>query len=146
MGERFTGNEYRTTTLCVDSYERGVPTGRLYNPARPESIAFQSLSQLLIRLQELLDGMKFPQAFTLTRSFSAERTGPEKDKGPPGAEQRGELATFAVRVLFRQNSSWQGSVAWLEGRREESFRSALELIFLLDSAMGQCGEARPPDG
>ena len=144
MGGRFVGNEYRNTTLCVDSYEQGVPVGRFYNPACPGGTAFRSLSQLLIRLQELLDGMRFPQASTLTRSFSGERMELERDKGPPGSEERGALGTFTVRVLFRQNSSWQGSVTWLEGRREESFRSALELVFLLDSAMGPCNEARPP--
>lgn len=49
--------------------------------------------------------------------------------------REGRCATFAVRVLFRQNASWQGSVSWLEGSREESFRSALELAFLMDSAL-----------
>ena len=45
------------------------------------------------------------------------------------------MATFAVRVLFRQNASWQGEVTWLEGKREESFRSVLELILLMDGAL-----------
>ena len=27
------GNEYRTTVVCVDAYEDGVLSGRLYNPA-----------------------------------------------------------------------------------------------------------------
>ena len=51
----------------------------------------------------------------------------------PGRE--GALCTFAVRILFRQNASWQGSVIWLEEKREESFRSALELVLLMDSAL-----------
>ena len=42
-----------------------------------------------------------------------------------------------VRVIFRQNASWQGSVSWLEGRRDESFRSVLELLMLLNSALEQ---------
>ncbi|NLW65775.1 MAG: hypothetical protein GXY26_06040, partial [Clostridiales bacterium] len=36
---------------------------------------------------------------------------------------------------FRQNASWQGVITWAEDRREESFRSALELVFLMDSAL-----------
>ena len=47
----------------------------------------------------------------------------------------GDVATFAVRVLFRQNASWQGSVVWLEGKKEEKFRSALELFNLMGSAL-----------
>lgn len=135
MGERLRGNEYRTTMVCVDTYENGVPVGRLYNPARAEGIAFQSLSQLLARYQELLDETQFPQAFAMTRTFS--NVGGESGSGPApqSLEKRGKTATFAVRVLFRQNSSWQGSVIWLEKNEEESFRSALELILLMDSAM-----------
>ena len=51
------------------------------------------------------------------------------------AGREGALCTFAVRILFRQNASWQGSVIWLEEKREESFRSALELVLLMDSAL-----------
>jgi len=40
-----------------------------------------------------------------------------------------------ARILFRQNASWQGSVVWVEGRQEERFRSALELVLLMDSAL-----------
>ena len=50
-------------------------------------------------------------------------------------EQRGEKATFVVRVMYRQNSSWQGEVTWVEQQRKERFRSALELVKLLDSAL-----------
>lgn len=34
---------------------------------------------------------------------------------------------FYIRVLFRQNATWQGSVEWPEGRRRVNFRSVLEL-------------------
>jgi hypothetical protein len=40
-----------------------------------------------------------------------------------------------VRVLFRQNASWQGSLTWLEEGKEESFRSVLELLLLMHSAL-----------
>lgn len=135
MGERMRGNEYRTTTVCVDSYKNGVPVGRFYNPACPKGIAFQSLSQLLVKLQNFLDGMQFPQAFTLTRAFSPREPEAGMDWVSPEARRTGALATFDVRILFRQNSSWQGSVLWQEGDREESFRSVLELVLLMDSAM-----------
>lgn len=50
-------------------------------------------------------------------------------------KHEGKRATFALRVLFRQNASWQGSVTWLEGGQEESFRSVLELLMLMNSAL-----------
>ena len=134
MQGRMWGNEYRTTVVCVDSFEQGVLSGRLYNPYLSEGKAFRSLMEFLRTMEELLDGMNFPQPFTSIRSFQKPQQ--EKRSGPPeGEPQEGKLGTFAVRVIFRQNSSWQGSVCWLERNVEESFRSALELLLLMDSAL-----------
>lgn len=43
--------------------------------------------------------------------------------------------TFVVQVLNTQNSTWQGTVTWTNGKKQESFRSALELMKLIDSAL-----------
>lgn len=134
MQGRVRGNEYRTTVVCVDSCESGVLAGRLYNPYLGEGVRFQSLMEFLLEMEDLLDRMQFPQSFTAARSFSSPPR--QTAAGPPDENlQEGKAATFAVRVLFRQNASWQGSVTWLEGGREESFRSALELLFLMNSAL-----------
>ena len=45
-----------------------------------------------------------------------------------------------MKVIFRQNASWQGTVLWLEANREESFRSVLEFALLLNSALDEKGE------
>ena len=127
-------NEYRTTLICIDSCQNGVLTGRLYNPYVPRGERFHSLLGLLLRMEKLLDQMLFPQPYTIRRAFGEPQ--PLPNEIPRGDEgKRGACATFAVRVLFRQNASWQGSVQWIEGAREESFRSALELIHLLSSAL-----------
>lgn len=42
--------------------------------------------------------------------------------------------TFNISVLFRKNATWQGTLKWVEGGREVTFRSALELIKLIDGA------------
>ena len=47
----------------------------------------------------------------------------------------GRCATFSVHVYARQNSSWQGTVRWLEAKEERKFRSVLELSYLLESAL-----------
>ena len=49
----------------------------------------------------------------------------------------GKIATFAIKILFRQNTSWQGSILWLEWGEEQSFRSVLELIYLMDNALNK---------
>jgi hypothetical protein len=43
--------------------------------------------------------------------------------------------TFVVQILNRQNATWQGLITWTEGQQTQSFRSALELIKLIDSAL-----------
>ena len=135
MTTRAWGNEYRTTTVCIDSYENEVLSGRFYNPYLETGREFHSLTQFLMEMEQALDAMEFPKSFTATRCFAP---APDGRSAPPGTEFRaGQLATFAVRVIFRQNASWQGSVLWLEGEREQSFRSVLELIFLMDNAL--CG-------
>ena len=45
----------------------------------------------------------------------------------------GEKATFVVRIQYRQNATWQGQVTWAEKNKTMSFRSALELLKLIDS-------------
>lgn len=128
------GNEYRTTSVCVDSYENQVLAGRFYNPYYPEGVRFHSVMEFLLKMEEMLDEMNFPQAFSDVRTF-AKAPAMIPRETYDGKIQKGELATFALKVLFRQNTSWQGSVSWLEGGREETFRSVLELLFLLDSAV-----------
>ncbi len=135
MGERFRGNSYRTTVVCVDSYAGGALAGRFYHPSCPNGERFSSLSRFFRKMEDMLDGLQFPQAFTAARAFAELPEGREEALADESLRQEGKLATFAVRILFRQNASWQGSVTWLEKNREESFRSVLELILLMDSAL-----------
>ena len=128
------GYEYRSTVVCIDTYENSVPGGRFYNTFRKEGESFHGLMQFLLKMEWLLNTMSFPKAYACVRSFS--RPPEPAASGPPEARPgHGRLATFEIRILFRQNTSWQGSLAWLEGEQEESFRSVLELALLLESAL-----------
>ena len=48
--------------------------------------------------------------------------------------------TFVVKIEYCQRGTWQGQVTWVEQNRSERFRSALELVRLMDEAMA--GEAQ----
>lgn len=135
MTTRMWGEAYRTSTVCVDSYQSGILNGRLYHRSVESGKTFQCLTQLLQEIENTLDSMNFPKAFTAVRRFAAVAHTPAD--AAQEEEPVGKKATFAVKVLFRQNASWQGSVTWLEGKQEQSFRSALELIFLINSALEQ---------
>ena len=43
--------------------------------------------------------------------------------------------TFIVRIMNRQNSTWQGSVTWVDNQETQKFRSALELVKMIDGAL-----------
>lgn len=49
--------------------------------------------------------------------------------------KNGGKGTFVVHVRYRQNATWQGDVIWAEKNERQSFRSALELLKLIDSAL-----------
>lgn len=134
MQRKIRDNAYRVTLVCVDSRKGEPMAGRLYHPTLPGGRQFRTLMELLVTMEELLDEMQLPQSFTAKRSFGDPPA--TLAQAPPTEEQRsGQTATFAIRVVFRQNASWQGSVTWLEGKREESFRSVLELLLLMNSAV-----------
>ncbi len=138
MVERTWENTCRKTLVCVDSYHKGVLAGRLYNAGQgPDQ--FESLSQFLNKMDALLDGLQMPQSFTERRRFLE----PEETSlmgQLPNCITKGSQATFELSVIFRQHTSWQGTIVWLDNRWEQSFRSVLELVFLMDSAL------RKPEG
>jgi len=43
--------------------------------------------------------------------------------------------SFLVKIKYRQNSSWQGTVQWIETGKTQNFKSCLELIRLMDLAV-----------
>lgn len=45
--------------------------------------------------------------------------------------------TFIIKVMDQQNATWQGSVTWVDEQREQYFRSTLELLKLIDGALGK---------
>lgn len=47
-------------------------------------------------------------------------------------EQLNKKPTFVIKIQCQQNASWQGTIRWLEGSKEKSFRSALEMLKLMD--------------
>ncbi len=43
--------------------------------------------------------------------------------------------TFLVKIRSKQNSTWQGSVTWVEEQQEQNFRNVLELLKLMDEVI-----------
>lgn len=51
--------------------------------------------------------------------------------------------TFVVQIVDSQNATWQGTVTWTEGRQTKPFRSALELLKLIDSSLEEKSPEEP---
>lgn len=45
--------------------------------------------------------------------------------------------TFVIKIVNQQNATWQGSVTWTEEQKVQNFRSALELLKLINVALGE---------
>ena len=51
-------------------------------------------------------------------------------------EEKGiQNGTFIVEVKCMEKDTWQGKVTWAEKNRSQYFRSALELLKLMDRAL-----------
>ena len=50
--------------------------------------------------------------------------------------------SFLVKIKYRQNSSWQGTVQWIETGKTQNFKSCLELIRLMDIAVASGDDAK----
>lgn len=68
-----------------------------------------------------------------------------RDKERQMKEKRSEIKTqsgsFVVHVQYCENATWQGRVVWTEKNKSKRFRSTLELLKLIDSALERGGEA-----
>ena len=48
--------------------------------------------------------------------------------------------TFEISIKFMQNSTWQGQIHWVEKNQKQNFRSALEMLKLMDEALAETEE------
>lgn len=124
--------------ISIDSYENKKMTGRLWYGHQGKESHFDNLMQLVLLIDKAMGEMVLPEEYVKCKSFSPPDYRPNKTIYAPtelSEPEPGILTTFKVKILFRQNASWQGTVTWIENKQEQSFRSALELIMLMDSAL-----------
>lgn len=129
--------------LCID--ERGDEdyNGRVYDQYHEEPVRFRGMLDALRCVEFYLDRLDFPQRSTMQRSFrKQEAISIDYGKRPAREEimsnlenKKGEEGTFIVQVKYRQNATWQGQVIWAEENKKTYFRSALELLRLIDDAL-----------
>lgn len=134
--------------LCVDKYAHSSRVeGRLYHGYQRTAKNVVSLEEMILYMETFFDQIHFPFPGTQERSFKIddkqniqkERKQKERMikvmKDSELLEKHGEEGTFIIRVQHRQHSSWQGLITWVDENKTIPFRSALELIKLIDGAL-----------
>ena len=130
-------------SICIDENENHEKQGRFYHRYSVEPMLFTDLNSLLIEADRLMDKIDYPQASMRSRTFF-DGKGDRIEKGAERVRssdeilsETGKKATFIVNVQYRQNATWQGKVLWAETEKSCNFRSALELLKLIDGALDE---------
>lgn len=130
--------------LCMVCVNGASPAaGEIYHRYSREPMEFYSAYQIIEQIGTLCDAIGYPVAGMGFRSFREQKLTPRKNyrevervmSSSELEEKRGEQGTFMVHVQYRQNATWQGQVTWVEQKQTVQFRSALELLKLIDSAL-----------
>jgi hypothetical protein len=129
----------------VDEKCNGDYGGRVWTQYDRKPAVFHSLLGMIWIADHFFDEIQFPQRAEILRSFREETKKTVQGESVAGnkkrivmrdiSDNRGKEGTFIVQVKYRQNTTWQGQVIWAEENREEYFRSALELLLLMDNAL-----------
>lgn len=113
----------REALVTVLSYRNGIVDGYLQHPRLQQKVDIQSLAQLLLVLNDLLDLEDCPNSPL-----------PFVSQEEMGGNQ---MAVFRIQILFREHYTWQGKLIWQNENQEAIFHSAIELMQLLDDILGE---------
>ena len=128
--------------LAVDDKDiRGIQ-GRVYRAYSEEAIPIACFEEVIRIAENLFNDLGYPQMTTNDREFGGSSYSYRKKEEMVRVmddktllEQQGDLGTFIIRVQHRQHSSWQGKVTWIEENETVNFRSALELMKMIDHVL-----------
>ena len=128
--------------LAVDDKDiRGIQ-GRVYHAYSEEAIPIACFEEVIRIAENLFNDLGYQQMTTNDREFGGSSYSYRKKEEMVKVmddktllEQQGDLGTFIIRVQHRQHSSWQGKVTWIEENETVNFRSALELMKMIDHVL-----------
>ena len=127
--------------ICVGQKVEGEISGEIYHCYANEPMRFSNVIEMLKEIENLFDRICFPQSSTKMRSFCetsqiSQMRRPEKVLMQQDViKHRGTLGSFVTCVKFRQNSTWQGEIFWMEKGIKRQFTNTLDFIKILDNAL-----------
>jgi len=125
----------------IEKHEDGTIKGELQSRYLDAPYVFSDLVNMIHKMEEIFDAIRFPQAFLSPRSFengkqpARNREAGENHKMGPRSAEGVSSSTFDISVRFRQNATWQGEIIWIEKDMRQNFRSVLEMLKLIDEAL-----------
>lgn len=111
----------REAVVTVHSYHKGIMDGYLQHPRLAGWERVQSLSQMILLINSLIDMEDCPNTAPLPV--------------PLNDEKKEKKAVFRIQILFREHYTWQGRMIWQDMNQEIVFHSAIELIQLIDEIL-----------
>lgn len=124
-GKKMTYPEAEYSSVCrvaIDEYNSYCMEGHIHQIASEDKFYFCSAIQMMEYMEHMIAG-----SVSEKKVVTDQALGIYRDKG--------KKATFIIRLLFCENSTWQGRIRWKETSQTMNFRSFLELIKLMDTAL-----------
>lgn len=123
LRERMFPCQSREAVVTVETYQNGIMDGYLQHPRLAGRERIQSLSQMILLLNSLIDMESCPN--------------PSLPLVPLADTEKERIAVFRIQILFREHYTWQGRLIWQDTNQEIVFHSGIELIQLLDEILGE---------
>jgi hypothetical protein len=130
--------------IRVTSVNNATWQGKVEHVHSGQAYHYQSLLELVNQIHYKLETFDYPQSDTQLRSWGedtffdiipgklvSEQTKEQENPLPAGS------STFLVRILYRQNTTWQGTIQSLDKKKTVPFRSLLELVMLINEAVSK---------
>ncbi len=122
LRERMFPCQSREAVVTVQTYHNGIMDGYLQHPRLAGREKIQSLSQMILLLNSLIDLEDCPGSLL--------------PLVPVDCSVK-EASVFRIQILFREHYTWQGRLIWSAENLEVIFHSAIELIQLFDEMLGE---------
>lgn len=118
-------DEIEESSVCrvaVDEYGSYCMKGHIHQIASEKKFYFCSAIQIMRYMERMSVNSVSEKKVVTNQALGVYR-------------DRGKKATFVIRLLFRENATWQGRICWKETSQTMNFRSFLELLHLMDAAL-----------
>ncbi|MGI6161634.1 MAG: hypothetical protein ACOYJD_06350 [Christensenellales bacterium] len=141
--ERIITARYKEFLLYVEWRPGDEIRGYIRHVATETMRRFESSLGLIKEIESIINRYEMPKQTFQERKWSEGIKHAGEADIMKAVSERDDISMkspeFLITVQFRYNSSWQGSIKWLNSKKERRFRSALELIKLIDEAVEKSG-------